>query len=240
MPEYAHWRGCRIMYCTEPNMEDKINSGVLKDLSGGEIITYRVLYSNDINTYKPQFKIHLMTNNAPRLDGSDQGVIMRVRKVNYISSFVGAELVDESKFMFPIDDTVLLRAAADPALKLAFMHRFLDAYDGAYQFDMPDVIRISSQKYLQDNDTIHQFVQQNLEQAAGCFVTLKNIKDRASLLRVTFDSLNTLKERMEVLLGTACADQKKISGIKYVNVFVGWRHKAFEDEEDGVDMSDDV
>ena len=175
MPEYAHWRGCRIMYCTEPNVEDKINSGVLKDLSGGEIITYRVLYSNDINTYKPQFKIHLMTNNAPRLDGSDQGVIRRVRKVNYISSFAGAELVDESKFMFPIDDTVLMRAAADPALKLAFMHRFLGAYDGAYQFDMPDVIRISSQKYLQDNDTIHQFVQQNLEQAAGCFVTLKNI-----------------------------------------------------------------
>ena len=47
MPEYAAWRGVRMLYCSEPNHDDKLNSGILKELTGGEPIMYRLLFSND-------------------------------------------------------------------------------------------------------------------------------------------------------------------------------------------------
>ncbi|KXZ42432.1 hypothetical protein GPECTOR_147g16 [Gonium pectorale] len=48
MPEFQYWRGRRILYCTEPAHDDVLNAGIMKDLTGGEKILYRLLYSNDV------------------------------------------------------------------------------------------------------------------------------------------------------------------------------------------------
>ena len=37
-PEMAFWVGRRILYATEPKHDDVLNSGIMKDLTGGENI----------------------------------------------------------------------------------------------------------------------------------------------------------------------------------------------------------
>lgn len=224
MPEFGMWRGRRIIYCTEPNVDDKLNSGILKDLSGGELISYRMLYGNDIITYRPQFKIHIMTNDAPRLDGSDQGVARRVRKVDYISRFVLPEEVDESQHRYPRDTELLTRAETDPRVKMAFMRVFLDAYKSDYGFTMPPAIIQSSSTYLNDNDAVRQFVELCIEKDPAGLFTLKEARERAQAEGVRLD-LGVFKARLEDKLRTECLPQKKFKGVKFVNAFLGWRLK---------------
>lgn len=231
MPEFSMWRGRRIIYCTEPNSDEKLNSGILKDLSGGEIISYRMLYCNDINEFTPQFKMHLLTNDAPRLDGADKGVARRVRKIDYVSQFVAAADVDTDKHRFPKDDRLLRRAEGDPSVKLAFMKILLNAFEKGFDFELPAVIQQSSREYLSDNDTVLQFVAECIEKVTEeddddevTFFTLKEAKERAPQEGVRA-TLAVLKHRLEEYLDTPCLGQKKINGDKYSNVFMGWRLK---------------
>ena len=90
-----------MIYCTEPNPGETLNSGVMKDLTGGEQIVYRMLFSNQFDEYIPQFKVHIMTNDLPKIDGTDEGVKRRVRVLPYVSKFVTTDdEVDESEYIF--------------------------------------------------------------------------------------------------------------------------------------------
>eukprot|EP00798_Chlamydomonas_sp_ICE-L_P017776 gene17776-biopygen26739 len=75
----------------DPNLIG-FNNGDLKDMTGGESITYRLLNSSDIVRFRPQHKIHIMCNAPPMVDGSDTGVQRRIRKIDYISRFSIASL----------------------------------------------------------------------------------------------------------------------------------------------------
>lgn len=226
-------RGRRIVYCTEPNTTDRLNSGILKDLSGGELISYRMLFCNDIVTYKPAFKMHIMTNNAPRLDGSDQGVARRVRKVEYQSQYVEADKVDVAAHRYLKDPRVMLRAEQEPAVKMAFMRGLLAAYEHAFMFTMPQSVQASSSAYLQGNNVVLQFVMENLEVQVGGHVTFKELKDHKDLTGVrVFEGLGPLKEKLEKAMETPCIPQKRVPGVTIPksNVFMGWSWRQRGDE----------
>jgi putative DNA primase/helicase len=63
----------------------------MKDLTGGELIVYRMLFSYQFDEYIPQFKVHIMTNDSPKIDGTDEGVKRRSRVLPYISKFVTSD-----------------------------------------------------------------------------------------------------------------------------------------------------
>lgn len=35
-PDFHFWKGRRILYCTEPKQDDVLNTGTLKEITGGE------------------------------------------------------------------------------------------------------------------------------------------------------------------------------------------------------------
>ena len=63
----------------------------MKDLTGGELIVYRMLFSNQFDEYIPQFKVNIMKNDSPKIDGTDEGVKRRSRVLPYISKFVTSD-----------------------------------------------------------------------------------------------------------------------------------------------------
>jgi phage/plasmid-associated DNA primase len=91
MPEFARWKGARVLYCSEPTHDDVLHSGILKDMTGGEQIVYRLLFSNAISCYRPMHKLHMMCNDKPKVNGGDSGVVRRVRVVEYNSQFVDGD-----------------------------------------------------------------------------------------------------------------------------------------------------
>jgi hypothetical protein len=71
--------------------------------------------------FRPQFKVHLMCNDTPVIDGSDSGVKRRVRKIDYISRFVESFAVSESELMFLRDPELISAFKTQTSLKLAFL-----------------------------------------------------------------------------------------------------------------------
>jgi hypothetical protein len=193
MPEVATWKGVRIMYCTEPNHDEVLNSGVLKDMTtggeaittgafhssdivsfirsqhktGGEGITHRLLHSSDIVRFRPQHKIHIMCNAPPIVDGFDSGVQRRIRKLDYISRFVDADEADAAKFLFPRDAGLVEAFKADDgAMRMEFLRTLLHAFVYEYKFDMPDSLKKTSAMYLNANDdALAMFVEEHVSAA---------------------------------------------------------------------------
>jgi len=76
---------------------------------------------------------------------------------------------------------------------------------------------------LNDNDNVGKFVNEHIERDKDSFVTLKDLK----MLYKTSDcfdgQLTTLKVRLERVLGISCIAEKKVQGVKYKNVFLGYK-----------------
>lgn len=237
MPEFQYWKGIRILYCTEPKHDDILNTGIMKDLTGGEKIMYRLLFSNDIIDFRPQFKMHIMCNDAPQVDGSDSGVKRRIRKVDYMAQFVPKDQVDEANHCYLRDDKFIGEMRGKPEVRMEFLRLLLDAYDHEFQYDMPDVVRRNSMMYLEENDNVFKFVQAHVKKDMNAFFTLKDAKDLFKRSDYNNNKSQTLKNDLQKLLKTCCEEQKKIQGKKYNSVFVGWRLIDIEENEesDGID-----
>ncbi|NBO72566.1 hypothetical protein EBV26_19140, partial [bacterium] len=176
-PELAYWKSRRILYTSEPNHDDVINSGVMKDYTGGEKLIYRCLYANAMDDFRPMFKMHIMTNDAPQVDGSDYGVRRRIRKIDYISEFVPKDQVNEKENKFLRDDNFLSELRETHAYKMEFLRYLLENYDDDFQFEMPECIANNSKEYIEENDSVFKFVQECIFSDKEGFLTLKDAKE---------------------------------------------------------------
>lgn len=221
MPEFQHWRGRRFLYCTEPNHDDVINTGIMKDFTGGEKVLYRLLFSNDIHEFRPQYKMHMMCNDAPKVDGSDQGVQRRGRKVDYVAKFVDASDVDPSQHKYMRDDRLINGFRSDHVMKMEFLRILLEQYDHHYEFTMPDVIRENSMMYLEENNAVVQFMHNCVKTEVQSLFTLKEAKELFKRSDYYNGKLLT-KNDIERYLRRKCTLEKRVNGKKYTNVFEGY------------------
>jgi P4 family phage/plasmid primase-like protien len=237
MPELARWRGVRVLYCSEPNHEDKLNSGIMKELTGGEEIMYRLLFSNDVHKFRPQYKMHIMCNDAPQVDGSDSGVRRRIRKVDYVSLFVDATEADEAAHRYARDEG-LMESFKGASMRMEFARSVLRHYQHGFGFEMPEVVRVNSRQYLEENDAVWKFVQECVEAADGAHFTLEEAKGMFKTREYYNRKPKTLKTDLEKTLRTACYAQKWVGGRNASSVFCGYRLRDREYEPADVDPLD--
>lgn len=95
IPALVEARGKRIMMTSEPESDDKLQGGIIKKISGGDIIEARTLNSKHIVKYVPSFKVILQMNNIPKVNKMDGGIERRMRIINFPMKFVSAEKMCE-------------------------------------------------------------------------------------------------------------------------------------------------
>jgi phage/plasmid-associated DNA primase len=223
-PEFRKWKGRRIIYCTEPNPGETLNSGVMKDLTGGEQIVYRMLFSNQFDEYIPQFKVHIMTNDLPKIDGTDEGVKRRVRVLPYVSKFVPHDQdTNHSQFIFKADTEITYMFRDNDLLKMEYIRFILDHYDHQWKYELTKLIKESSEEYLCENDGVGRFVHEFIEKDNNSFITLKQIKERLKSCDYYDGKANVLKNRLERVMNTKCHDRKKVDNKEFRNVFKGFK-----------------
>jgi P4 family phage/plasmid primase-like protien len=86
-PELAMGRKCRFGYLQEPEEGAKINTGLMKELSGNDKMFVRELYSSGA-TFKPQFSLVLLCNEKPKMTSDDDGSWRRLVVVDFLAKFV--------------------------------------------------------------------------------------------------------------------------------------------------------
>lgn len=155
-PEIAALVGIRLAVMQESSVHDRINEGPLKELTGGDSIQCRALYSKPI-TFVPQFKLVMATNNLPGIDGKDDGTWRRVRSVEFKSQFKEKEKVDPySKYQFAVDKNIdeNFKTWAPVFMKMLVERAFVTkgiVKDCA-------MVMVNSEKYRRDQDYLAIFM----------------------------------------------------------------------------------
>jgi P4 family phage/plasmid primase-like protien len=85
-PELVALKGVRYAVMQEPTKGDKLNEGIMKELTGGDPLQARALFKEPV-TFMPQFKLVVCSNNLFDIKSDDHGTWRRIRKVDFLSLF---------------------------------------------------------------------------------------------------------------------------------------------------------
>lgn len=159
-PEIAKTKGRRFASFQEPEKDDKIHVGYMKELSGGDTIMARGLYGDPVE-FKPMFKMVLACNDLPEIPSNDGGTWRRLRVVHFPSKFVDEPDPDDPR-QFKIDRNIggMVREWRATFMAL-LLHRYaLYKEEG---LKAPPSVMAATDKYRRNNDIFLEYIKENLE-----------------------------------------------------------------------------
>jgi P4 family phage/plasmid primase-like protien len=163
-PELADKKGKRVLIMQEPDQDDELNVGFLKELTGQDKIMARALYGQPCY-YIPQFTPILACNKLPKMT-FDGGIDRRTRVVEHTQKFVD-------------EPTKPNEHPKDPELRTKlktwhkpFMWLLLNTYYPIYKkYGIeklePECVKISTQKYKQDSNAYYEFKEEFIREDAN-------------------------------------------------------------------------
>jgi putative DNA primase/helicase len=88
--DLARLHRVRMVAASESGKGRRLDEATVKQLTGGDTIAARFLYSEYVE-FRPEFKLWLVTNHRPRVDGGDDAIWARLRLIPFEVSFKGRE-----------------------------------------------------------------------------------------------------------------------------------------------------
>ena len=158
-PELERTKGRRFAIMQEPGDNEKINIGLMKELSGGDPIFARGLYKEG-SEFKPQFKMIMACNDLPNVPSNDGGTWRRIRVIPFDSKFTDNPN-KENKKEFPIDADIMdkIERWGDTFISMLInIHKITDLK----VIKEPSDINIATQKYKENNDIIGQYITEKI------------------------------------------------------------------------------
>jgi P4 family phage/plasmid primase-like protien len=167
-PEMARTRGKRFVVMQEPDVNETLNVGEMKEITGNDKIQARGLYKEPFE-FTPQFKLFLMCNQLPVVPSDDDGTWRRLRATPFVSRFVKGEDVDIKLNRYPIDKTLKQKL---PYWIVPFMLTLLGEWE---EYDkngiiVPAAVTDKTSEYRNANDLIGQWIN-------DCCAQVENTKD---------------------------------------------------------------
>lgn len=175
--EVLKLKGVRYAVMQEPSKGVKLNEGIMKELTGGDPIQARGLYSES-EIFVPQFKLCVGTNNLFDIDSNDDGTWRRIRKCTFPSKFVdeGEHYEDDTPYVFKKDKSLNEKLYSFAPIFASMLVKRAFETDGIVQ-DCDTVLE-ASKKYRNGQDHIAAFVSDRIKRTDN---TKQNIK-KTSLL----------------------------------------------------------
>jgi len=84
--DLARLAGARFVVAGEPGPRTKIDESIIKSMCGGDKVTARFAYGREF-TFDQTFKIALYFNNAPEIEGADDGTWRRIYPITFPNKF---------------------------------------------------------------------------------------------------------------------------------------------------------
>jgi P4 family phage/plasmid primase-like protien len=169
-PDVVRLRGKRIFTFQEPEHDDKLRTGILKQYTGGDTIIARELFKAPIS-FKLQGTMIMCCNDLPSVSSIDGGTWRRIRVIEFKSRFCDNPVKPNE---FKIDPTIKYKIKE---WRPYFMSILLHWYQRFLQegLNEPDEVKKATAKYKVDNDKFNEFFDQCLEEKNGAFETNKTI-----------------------------------------------------------------
>jgi len=167
-------KGKRIVVVSEPPESSKLQVNKLKMLSGNELIKTRDLNEKAIEFY-PQFFIHMLTNDIPKLSNTDGGIERRLKIIRYPFEFKDKDDIDPNNKNHKEKDYNLSKELS--TLYMAFFHLLTQYFKVDYQ-DIED-IKESTKEYFVENNPIEEWIKDyyTITNNKNDFITYQQLKE---------------------------------------------------------------
>ena len=164
--EIIQLKGVRYAVMQEPSKDAVINEGILKELTGGDPIQARALYS-DSEIFEPQFSLVVCTNALFDVKSNDDGTWRRMKLVDYMSKFIseGETHTDDTPYVFPKDKSLKEKLPKWAPVFVSMLVKRAFETDGEV-IDCSEVVAASG-KYRQGQDCISGFIIEKIVKAPG-------------------------------------------------------------------------
>ena len=159
--EVLKLKGVRYAVMQEPSKGVKLNEGIMKELTGGDPIQARGLYSES-EIFTPQFKLCVGTNNLFDIDSNDDGTWRRIRKITFPSKFVdeGEYYEDDTPYVFKKDKSLNEKLHSFAPVFVSMLVKRAFETDGIVE-DCDTVLE-ASKKYRNGQDHISAFLSEKI------------------------------------------------------------------------------
>ena len=169
--ELARAKGKRFAVLQEPSEDEKLNVGLMKELSGGDKIQARALFKDPIE-FKPQFKMVLTCNHLPNVPSDDGGTWRRIRLVEFQSKFV-ADPDPSNENEFPIDTDLSTKFVDWREHFMSLLIEYFKKYciSGIKE---PEEVLQCTKEYQKNNDFYLDFIERELEKYEMGFLSVND------------------------------------------------------------------
>ena len=166
----------RFLYCSEPENGSKLNSNMIKQLTG-DIIKTRGLYNDKDKEIQPTFKLFVCCNNLPNFDSYDEGISRRIFITEYKTKFCINPLKKNERLLkrYSPEDIVIINKGFMGIIIL----QYFKLYNNKFIYMEPTNFYNIRKLFLNDNkDIIKNLLLETYEIGEDKdFVKLKDVKD---------------------------------------------------------------
>jgi P4 family phage/plasmid primase-like protien len=164
--EVLKLKGKRYAVMQEPTKGVKLNEGIMKELTGGDPIQARGLYSES-EIFEPQFNLVVCTNNLFDIDSNDDGTWRRIRKCDFLAKFVdeGEEHTDDTPYVYVKDKDLKDQLPSFAPVFASMLVKRAFETDG--MVENCETVNKASMKYRNGQDHIAAFVNNRIEKTGN-------------------------------------------------------------------------
>ena len=180
-PDIMAIKNKRFIYLQEPDYKEPINTSLMKQFSGEDVIEARALFK-DQEKFKITGKLHMMCNSKPGVETMDRGTWRRIRVIPFVSKFVehdSPELLAKKKNVFIRDNDLdkKLLEWREPFLSL-LVHIYESEYLKNGLEPTPVIVKKACEEYKESNDSFAKFENDRIRKVnplEGTKITFKEI-----------------------------------------------------------------
>ncbi len=231
-PHLMVLKNSRLITMAEPNKEFKLNDTILKAITGGDSISCRQIYCEQIEI-KPMAKCIMLTNNLPKWDIFDQAMRDRIKYIPFDARFVKnpkkKEYLKDPEFIDELNTKYINQI-------FTWLCFGAQKYYKEYHLNPPKSILDAEKKYIEQIDIVQKFLNEN------CTITLSD-NDNISItdLKNNFGSFceeNDCKMSKLKFHKTMVEEKHfKVKWKKRERCYLGLKYINCEDEEDEIEVS---
>ena len=173
--------GVRLATLEEPNSDEMINIGIMKNLSGNDSYYARDLFEKgkEGREISPMFKLVFICNKLPKLRYSDKAVWSRIRVIPFESTFCrpddpAPDTYEEQlrQKRFPMDKDF---GSKIPGMLQAFAWILLQHRLNLKDRVEPEKVRMATAIYRKQNDIYRQFIEECITEEENTVITLTEL-----------------------------------------------------------------
>jgi P4 family phage/plasmid primase-like protien len=169
-PQLAKSKGKRFCVFNEPEDDDKVYVGMMKELTGGDEVEARKLFKEPIK-FRPQFKLLLVCNKLPHIPANDKGTWRRLRVVEFSSEFVDKpSQPNQFKIDRSLPQKLPKHAEAFMSILIREFHKYKE--NGLVE---PKKVKAFTENYRQDSDVFLAFIKETYSESKGGKISINSM-----------------------------------------------------------------